>query len=419
MADHNETQTDQQRQFARRSINSDYSEHKQPTDRDKQKRVRLWLSDAYAMESEGVKALTQHAQAAEGYPEVQAKLRQHAEETRRHAEKVKDCVQRLGGQPSAAREALGTVVGSVRGVVNQSAKDTVVKNILADYASEHFEIICYKSLIAAAEEVGDQETVQVCRDILEEEEAMVAFFDEQIAPVTQQFMAREASGSQKDQENSGEQGGLLKTAQKNAPVIAGVVAAIAGAGALAAWQVLGGGSKGQQSSQEVGSEDAPTKTTAETTNETTYDTSYEYEHGAQSYGQPYGAEAGSYDQMPQPSYPQGEGREMDSVEVDAAEIGSTGMDSAEVDSTEVDNIVAEVTREDYETTDPTSDEINAYLERNSQVDASDIEVVIGESGRVTLKGTVGSEETKRLAKETVKDIPNINEVHNHLKVKAQ
>ena len=405
MADYNETQLDQQRQFARRSINSDYSEREQPTNQDKQKRVRLWLSDAYTMESEGAKALTQHAQAAEGYPEVQAKLRQHAEETRQHAEKVKGCVQRLGGQPSAARETLGTVVGSVRGVVTQSAKDTVVKNILADYASEHFEIACYKSLIAAAEEVGDRETVQVCRDILEEEEAMVASLDQQIAPVTQQFMAREASGAQKGQERSpNEQGGFLKTAQKNVPAIAGVLATVAGAGALAAWQVLGGGSKGQQGSREDGSEDEPT--------ETTYDTSYEYERDAQSYGQPYGAEAGSYDQTPQPSYLQGEVREMDSIEVGSTEIGNIGMDSVEADS-----IVAEVTREDHETTDPTADEINAYLERNSQVDASDIEVVIGESGRVTLKGTVDSEETKRLAKEIAKDIPNVDEVHNHLKVK--
>lgn len=40
------------------------------------------------------------------------------------------------------------------------------------YVFEHHEIACYRSLIGAAEELGDAETAELCTEILREEEAM-------------------------------------------------------------------------------------------------------------------------------------------------------------------------------------------------------------------------------------------------------
>ena len=228
------------------------------------KRVITWLTDAYGMETEGAKTLEQHADAAEGYADVQAKLRQHAKETRQHAEKLKGSLQRLGSQPSAAKEAVGTFMSTARGLATRAAKDTVVKNILADYASEHFEIICYRSLIAAAEEVEDQETARVCREILKEEESMVEFLDEQIAPVTKKFMNKEASDAhgskQGSEQDADKQKGLVGGAKQNVPLIAGVLVAAGGAGLLLT-QVLRGNSEKQQKSQSTdgssGSQEQP------------------------------------------------------------------------------------------------------------------------------------------------------------------
>ncbi len=56
--------------------------------------------------------------------------------------------------------------------------------MLADYASEHFEIACYRSLIAAAEEAGKPQVAEVCSEILEDEEAMADWIEEQIPEVT-------------------------------------------------------------------------------------------------------------------------------------------------------------------------------------------------------------------------------------------
>ena len=50
--------------------------------------------------------------------------------------------------------------------------DQVVKRSITSYVFEHLEIACYRSLIGAAEELGDAETAELCTEILREEEGM-------------------------------------------------------------------------------------------------------------------------------------------------------------------------------------------------------------------------------------------------------
>src|SRR3546814_19838042 len=66
--------------------------------------------------------------------------------------------------------------------------DEVVKGSMASYTFEHMEISAYRSLIAAAEAVGDQQTKQVCKEILAEEEAMASWLGEHLALVTSRFL---------------------------------------------------------------------------------------------------------------------------------------------------------------------------------------------------------------------------------------
>ncbi|CAA9375876.1 MAG: Protein YciE [uncultured Chloroflexia bacterium] len=157
-----------------------------------QQNVLAWLKDAHAMEQGGILTLENHAVAAQGYPEVQSRLHAHAEATRQHAILVERCIERLGGHPSALKEAIGTVMGKVQGVANLPAQDTVVKNALGDLAAENFEIASYTSLIAAAEQTGDDETATVCRRILHDEEEMAGWLTVQIPIITRQFLAEQA-----------------------------------------------------------------------------------------------------------------------------------------------------------------------------------------------------------------------------------
>jgi ferritin-like metal-binding protein YciE len=143
-----------------------------------------WLNDAYGMETSLVTALENHIKDAEGFPDLQLGLRQHLEQTRNHANLIKGCVERMGGDTSALKAGLSNVGTAAKNLLNRTAKDTVVKNTLDDFTSEHLEIASYTSLIAAAEAIGDMETASICRNILMDEEQAANLVRGQIPLVT-------------------------------------------------------------------------------------------------------------------------------------------------------------------------------------------------------------------------------------------
>jgi ferritin-like metal-binding protein YciE len=150
--------------------------------------LRAWLNDAYAMEQALIPVLENHAKDAEDFPEVAAADRRHLEETRRHAELVKGCIERLGGEVSTAKSLLGQMLGAGQSVATGAFRDEVVKNFLSDYAAESFEIASYRALIAAARAVGDEETARVCEGILRDEERMAAWLTENLPRVVQETL---------------------------------------------------------------------------------------------------------------------------------------------------------------------------------------------------------------------------------------
>lgn len=127
-----------------------------------------WLNDAYAME-------------------------RAIEPTRGHANLVKRCVERLGGDTSAIKTRLAPVVGGVPTIVSSPAEDELVKDAPQDYATEHFELATSKALVAAAQDVGDPETVRVCEEIIRDEEAVTRFLDQQLLTVVLEIVREKAA----------------------------------------------------------------------------------------------------------------------------------------------------------------------------------------------------------------------------------
>jgi ferritin-like metal-binding protein YciE len=153
--------------------------------------VIAWLNDAHAMELGIAQVLERHAEEAKDHPQMHAGLQRHLEQTRRHAELVKGCVERMGGETSGVKSGMASVMGTVQGMTTKLAKDELIKNTLHDYGTEHFEIACYTSLIAAAENLGDQETVRACQEILRDDQAMADFLFQQIPPTTIEMLQME------------------------------------------------------------------------------------------------------------------------------------------------------------------------------------------------------------------------------------
>jgi ferritin-like metal-binding protein YciE len=154
--------------------------------------VIAWLNDAHALELNLAQVLEHRVQDTKDHPLMQARIQQHLDQTRRHAELVKGCIERLGSSTSTVKSAMGQIGGFFQGISTGMAKDEMVKNALVDYASEQFEIASYTSLIAAAQSIGDQQTATVCQQILRDEEDMARWLQQQIPMITQEFLGLQA-----------------------------------------------------------------------------------------------------------------------------------------------------------------------------------------------------------------------------------
>jgi ferritin-like metal-binding protein YciE len=155
--------------------------------------VLTWLKDAHAMEEGLVETLEKQAGHAKEFPDVQTKIQEHTEQTKQHAEKVKTCIERLGGSVSAMKSGLGNMAGALQGMTTAMTQDTLIKDALSSFSAEHFEIASYRAISEAAKLDGDNETASVCESIIKDEEAMADWLEEQLPQMVKQFLQKQES----------------------------------------------------------------------------------------------------------------------------------------------------------------------------------------------------------------------------------
>lgn len=109
------------------------------SDRDQ---VIIWLQDAYAMERGIEQILENHAKDAEDVPAMHSRLREHLEETQRQAERIEQTLKSLDTDVSKSKSTMANVMGKMNGAMTGMYRDEIVKNALAEYSTEHFEIAC-------------------------------------------------------------------------------------------------------------------------------------------------------------------------------------------------------------------------------------------------------------------------------------
>lgn len=162
--------------------------------KDPRETLLSWLNDAYSMERGQIQVLENHVNdVRDKNPEAFQKLTEHLEKTRMHADRVEQCVARLGGSTSSVKTAMGTIAGFFQGRSTGAAPDELVKNALADYAAEHFEIASYRALIAGARALGQNEIVQICEEILRDEEDMARWLERQLPLMVQDYLGHTAA----------------------------------------------------------------------------------------------------------------------------------------------------------------------------------------------------------------------------------
>ncbi len=144
-----------------------------------------WLNDAYGMENALIEILQHQIKDAKDYPQVQPRLEQHLEQTQGHAQMVKECIERLGGKTSTIKTGMAKLFGQMQALSTGSAKDEMLKNALADYAAENFEVASYTALIRAAQDLGEQQTATVCEQIRQEDEEMARWIQQNLPTLVQ------------------------------------------------------------------------------------------------------------------------------------------------------------------------------------------------------------------------------------------
>jgi ferritin-like metal-binding protein YciE len=152
-----------------------------------------WLRDAHAMEKQAIESIENQVDRLQNYPELRNWAHEHVKTARHHRELIKQCIERRGGSASTIKDVAMTVMGKIQELTSTVMADEVLKNVIADYSFKHYQVACYKSLIAAAEEAGDHETKQVCEGILSTDQQMADRLLPYIPQVTREYMRRDAA----------------------------------------------------------------------------------------------------------------------------------------------------------------------------------------------------------------------------------
>lgn len=147
-----------------------------------------WLNDAYAMERSLEVTLRKQAENEDAHRALRERARIHLDETAEHANRLTRALEMLGSTPSTLKSAASQMVETAKGFTTKFSRDERVKDFLAAYGSEFFEVACYKSLIAGATAAGEHEIVPLLDLNLQEDRAMADWLDTNVAAITRDYL---------------------------------------------------------------------------------------------------------------------------------------------------------------------------------------------------------------------------------------
>lgn len=164
---------------------------------DSQHEIMLsWLRDAHAMEKAAEQILARQESRVKTYPKVLAKVQEHLEVTKQQALRLEGLLDRMDGGASTTKDMISQIMGNMQAMANAGSSDEIIKNGISDYVFEQFEIASYRSLIQAAEQLGESEVKRVCEQNLREEEEMADWLRVNLPDVTSEFLKRQMTGQQ-------------------------------------------------------------------------------------------------------------------------------------------------------------------------------------------------------------------------------
>jgi ferritin-like metal-binding protein YciE len=152
------------------------------------------LVNAHALEAQAIQLINRQVERIENYPEMRERLRLHGRESQQQQQRLAQILDGLGTSPSTLKDIGTSIMGNMAAIGHALAQDEVVKNTLANFAFEHFEIASYRSLLIMAEAAGDTAAPRLLQQSLEEEIAMARWIEDNLEATTRRYMKRETAG---------------------------------------------------------------------------------------------------------------------------------------------------------------------------------------------------------------------------------
>ncbi|WP_419899128.1 ferritin-like domain-containing protein [Roseomonas sp. USHLN139] len=154
------------------------------------------LVNARALETQAIELISRQLDRLENYPQLEARLREHLAESEQQRTRLDELLREHETSHSSIKDFITGMVGNLAALGHAPMQDEIIKNSLANYAFEHFEIASYKSLLTLAELAGDSRAPGLLRQSLAEEERMAQWCADNLDDITRRYAARRASGEQ-------------------------------------------------------------------------------------------------------------------------------------------------------------------------------------------------------------------------------
>jgi ferritin-like metal-binding protein YciE len=150
-----------------------------------------WLRDAHAMENQAATVMETHAGRIQHYPRFKELLEMNAEESRAQADRLRACVESLGGSTSALKDMTGRLIGLAQTISGYFAEDEVVKGVLALYTFKHYEIGSYRILLSTAHMLNETQVASLVGEHLDREIELADQLEEHLGEVANVYLERE------------------------------------------------------------------------------------------------------------------------------------------------------------------------------------------------------------------------------------
>lgn len=148
------------------------------------------LRNAHVMEVHARELLERQSERMDQYPALQARIKQHLQETYDQLDRIEICLSACGETTSTLDDMAQPFMADNQASMRSLTDDEVLKNTFANNGFENFEIAAYKSLLAmcrSAQENGARPHLEAS---LKEEEEMARWLNQHVEDITNDYLAK-------------------------------------------------------------------------------------------------------------------------------------------------------------------------------------------------------------------------------------